>query len=171
MSTADSVIRYKVAIAGSGGVGKTTLLRRYATGKFQESRVMTIGVDFQTIEVNIKGQRIKLTVWDLAGQERFAPFRDGFYRGARGVGLVFDVSDRGSFDDLLHWFQEARGVVPDAYLVVNGNKTDLPRVVAIEDGKKYAASINAAYVETSAKTGDGVQQFFRYLASAAHASR
>lgn len=171
MYTVDSVIRYKVAIAGSGGVGKTTLLRRYATGKFQESRVMTIGVDFQTIEVNIKGQRIKLTVWDLAGQERFAPFRDDFYRGARGVGLVFDVSDRGSFDDLPHWFQEARGVVPDAYRVVNGNKTDLPRVVAIEDGKKYAASINAAYVETSAKTGEGVKQFFRYLAMAAHAPR
>ncbi len=171
MSTAVSVIRYKVAIAGSGGVGKTTLLRRYATGKFQESRVMTIGVDFQTIEVNIKGQRIKLTVWDLAGQERFAPFRDDFYRGARGVGLVFDVSDRGSFDDLPHWFQEAWGVVPDAYRVVNGNKTDLPRVVAIEDGKKYAASINAAYVETSAKTGEGVKQFFRYLAMAAHAPR
>jgi small GTP-binding protein len=171
MSPSDSIIRYKVAIAGSGNVGKTTLLRRYATGMFRESRIMTIGVDFQTIEVDLKGQPIKLTVWDLAGQERFAPFRDSFYKGARAVALVFDVHDRSSFEDLPRWLQEARGVVPEAYVVVNGNKTDLPRVVASQEGKAFAASINAAYVETSAKTGEGVQQFFRFLAMAAHAPR
>jgi small GTP-binding protein len=171
MSNADQFIRYKVAISGNGSVGKTTLLRRYATGKFQESRVMTIGVDFETIEVDVKGQPIKLTVWDLAGQQRFAPFRDGFYRGARAIAMVFDVSDRATFDDLPHWLQEAQRVVPDAYVVVNGNKIDLPRVIAVEEGKAYAASINAAYVETSAKTGEGVQQFFRFLAMAAHARR
>jgi Ras-related protein Rab-18 len=132
---------------------------------------MTIGVDFQTIEVDLKGQPIKLTVWDLAGQERFAPFRDSFYKGARAVALVFDVHDRSSFEDLPQWLQEAQGVVPEAYVVVNGNKTDLPRVVASQEGKAFAASINAAYVETSAKTGEGVQQFFRYLAMAAHAPR
>jgi small GTP-binding protein len=171
MTPADSTIRYKVAIVGAGGVGKTTLLRRYATGKFRESRIMTIGVDFETIEVELKGQLIKLTVWDLAGQERFASFRDSFYKGARAVALVFDVNDPASFDDLPHWLQETQGVVPDAYLVVNGNKTDLPRVVPPEEGKAYAASVNAAYVETSAKTGEGVGQFFRYLAIAAHARR
>jgi len=171
MSPAESVVRYKVAIVGSGGVGKTTLLRRYATGKFQESRIMTIGVDFETIEVDLKGQPIKLTVWDLAGQQRFAPFRDGFYKGARAVALVFDVSDRQSFEDLPYWYQEARGVLSTAYLVVNGNKTDLPRLVASQEGRAYAASIDAAYVETCAKTGEGVQQFFRVLAIAAHVPR
>ncbi len=171
MSTADSTIRYKVVIVGDGGVGKTTLLRRYATGKFQESRIMTIGVDFQTIEIDLDGQPIKLTVWDLAGQDRFAPFRDSFYKGARAIALVFDVTDRESFDDLPHWLQEAQRVVPNAYVVVNANKTDLPRVVASKEGRAYAASINAAYVETSAKTGDGVGRFFRFLAIAAHARR
>ncbi len=171
MSATEGTIRYKVAIVGNGAVGKTTLLRRYATGKFQESRIMTIGVDFETIEVALKGQPIKLTVWDLAGQGRFAPFRDSFYKGARAVGLVFDVTDRQSFDGLPRWLQEVHRVVPDAYAVVNGNKTDLPRVVALEEGKAYAASVNAAYVETSAKTGDGVQRFFHLLAMAAHAAR
>jgi small GTP-binding protein len=171
MSDADRFIRYKVAISGDGNVGKTTLLRRYATGKFQESRIMTIGVDFETLEVDIKGQPVKLTVWDLAGQQRFAPFRDGFYRGARAIAMVFDVSDRVTFDDLSHWLQEAQRVVPEAHIVVNGNKVDLPRAITVEEGKAYAASINAAYVETSAKTGEGVQQFFRFLAMAAHARR
>ena len=171
MSASDSVIRYKVAIVGNGAVGKTTLLRRYATSKFQESRIMTIGVDFETIEVDLKGQSIKLTVWDLAGQGRFAPFRGSFYKGARAAGLVFDVSDRQSFEDLPDWLQEVHSVVLDAYVVVNGNKTDLPRVVKVEEGKAYAASINAAYVETSAKTGEGVQRFFHFLAMAAHAAR
>jgi small GTP-binding protein len=171
MSNADRFIRYKVAISGDGNVGKTTLLRRYATGKFQESRIMTIGVDFETIEVDVKGQAIKLTVWDLAGQQRFAPFRDSFYQGARAIAMVFDVSDRTTFDDLPHWLEEAQRVVPDAYVVVNGNKIDLSRAIAVEEGKAYAASINAAYVETSAKTGEGVQQFFRFLAMAAHARR
>lgn len=171
MSHADQFIRYKVAISGDGNVGKTTLLRRYATGKFQESRIMTIGVDFETIEVDVKGQPIKLTVWDLAGQQRFAPFRDSFYRGARAIAMVFDVSDRVTFDDLPHWLLEAQRVVPDAHVVVNGNKVDLPRAITVEEAKAYAASINAAYVETSAKTGEGVQQFFRFLAMAAHASR
>jgi small GTP-binding protein len=171
MSATDSTIRYKVAIAGDGSVGKTTLLRRFATGKFRESRIMTIGVDFQTITVYLKGQPIKLTVWDMSGQERFAPIRDDFYKGARAVGVVFDVTDRQSFDDLPYWRREAHQVVPDAYIVINGNKTDLSRVVAAEEGKAYAASINAAYVETSAKTGEGVEQFFRFLAMAAHARR
>jgi small GTP-binding protein len=171
MNVDERVIRYKVAIIGDGGVGKTTLLRRYTTGKFRESRIMTIGVDFETIEVNLKGQAIKLTVWDLAGQDRFAPFRDSFYRGARAIGMVFDVTDRGSFEDLPRWLGEAHGVAPDAFVVVDGNKTDLPRVVATEEGRAYAASVNAAYVETSAKTGEGMEQFFLYMAAAAHARR
>ena len=132
---------------------------------------MTIGVDFQTIEVDLKGQPIKLTMWDLAGQERFAPSRDSFYKGARAVAMVFEVHDLASFDDLPHWLQETQAVVPDAYRLVNGNKTDLPRMVPPEEGRAYAASVNAAYVETSAKTGEGVGQLFRYLAIAAHARR
>ncbi|HXV97421.1 MAG TPA: GTP-binding protein, partial [Anaerolineae bacterium] len=64
----EQILRYKVAIIGDGNVGKTTLLRRFATGMFQESRIMTIGVDFQTVAVKTGDQSFKLTVWDLAGQ-------------------------------------------------------------------------------------------------------
>jgi small GTP-binding protein len=154
---------------GDGGVGKTTLLRRYTTGKFQESRVMTIGVDFQTITVDLKGQPIKLTVWDLAGQERFASFRDGFYRGSRAVALVYDVADMVSFQGLPRWLTEAQGVVPGARLILTGNKIDLPRAVPQELARAYAREIKALYTETSCLTGEGVPRFFMALATAAHA--
>jgi small GTP-binding protein len=170
--TKEQILRYKVAIIGDGNVGKTTLLRRFATGKFQESRIMTIGVDFQTIAVESGGLSFKLTVWDLAGQERFASFRDNFYVGARAVAMVFDVTDRQSFDDLPRWLQEAKATVDHNRFLVIGNKVDAPeRVVAAAEGKQYAASINAAYLETSAKTGDGVARLFELLARAAHSQR
>lgn len=170
IKTGELLRRYKVAIAGSGGVGKTTLLRRYTTGKFQESRIMTIGVDFQTITVRLGQLPIKLTVWDLAGQERFASFRDGFYRGSKAVALVYDVTDMSSFQDLPRWLSEARNVVPGARLLVTGNKIDLPRTVPEQLARAYAREIGAIYTETSCVTGEGVYSFFAVLAAAAHAS-
>jgi small GTP-binding protein len=168
----EQLLRYKVAIIGDGNVGKTTLLRRFATGKFQESRIMTIGVDFQTVEVQSGGLSFKLTVWDLAGQDRFASFRDNFYRGARAVAMVFDVTDRQSFAGLPRWLQEAKGVVEHHRFLVVANKIDMPkRTVPATEAKEYAAAINAAYLETSAKTGDGVARLFELLARAAHAQR
>lgn|SRR5512145_1151208 len=168
----EQILRYKVAIIGDGNVGKTTLLRRFATGMFQESRIMTIGVDFQTVAVKTGDQSFKLTVWDLAGQERFASFRENFYLGARAVAMVFDVTDRPSFENLSRWLQEAKAVVDHNRFLVIGNKIDMPnRVIEAAEGKQYAASISAAYLETSAKTGDGVARLFELLARAAHAQR
>jgi len=147
-------------------------LRRFATGMFQESRIMTIGVDFQTVAVKSGDLAFKLTVWDLAGQERFASFRENFYRGARAVAIVYDVTDRESFESLPRWLQEAKGVVDHNRFLVVGNKIDRPnRVVESVVGKEYAASMSAAYLETSAKTGDGVARLFELLARAAHVQR
>ena len=156
MTSADSTIRYKVAIVGAGGVGKTTLLRRYATGKFQESRIMTIGVDFQTIEVDLKGQPIKLTVWDLAGQERFASFRDSFYKGARAVALVFDVHDRGSLDDLPHWLEETQRVVPDAYDPKKRADAEEKQLAQLAETKK--GRDNSAVEATLARLEDAAKE-------------
>lgn len=170
--TSEQILRYKVAMIGDGNVGKTTLLRRFATGMFQESRIMTIGVDFQTVNVKSGDLSFKLTIWDLAGQDRFASFRENFYRGARAVAMVFDVTDRQSFEDLPRWRQEAQTVVDHNRFLVVGNKIDMPnRMVETAESKQYAALIKAAYLETSAKTGDGVSRLFELLARAAHTQR
>ena len=72
---------YKVVLVGDGNVGKTSLVRRFCEGKFEESRILTIGVDFQIKTVKLGEREMRLSIWDVAGQERFRTFRDQFYRG------------------------------------------------------------------------------------------
>lgn len=154
----------KVVVAGDGAVGKTSLVRRYCEGKFEESRVMTIGVDFQTKLVELPTGRVKLSIWDMAGQERFAVMRAGFYRGSRVAALVFDVTSRASLSNVETWRAEILKVVPKQKFVLIGNKIDLRRVVDSQAAADYAARINAPYVETSAATGEGVPRMFEALA-------
>ena len=155
----------KVVIAGDGGVGKTSLIRRYCTGMFQESRIMTIGVDFQIKIVEVDGKPIKLSIWDVAGQDRFGAFRDTFYRGARAVALVYDVTDPVSLENLPKWQREISRVSPKCTFMVIGNKTDLARQVQREHAENWAVQrLKIPYVETSALDGTGVEEFFNTLA-------
>jgi small GTP-binding protein len=154
----------KVVMAGDGAVGKTSLIRRYCTGMFQESRIMTIGVDFQIKIVEVDGTPIKLSIWDIAGQDRFGAFRDSFYRGARSVALVFDVTDPVSLENLPKWQREIARVSPTATFMVVGNKIDLERKVKREQAEKWAQHMNFPYVEASALSGAGVDEFFTTLA-------
>ena len=157
----------KVVVAGDGSVGKTSLVRRYCEGKFEFSRVMTIGVDFQTKIVELPGGTVKLSIWDMAGQERFAVMRTGFYRGNRAAALVFDVTHPESLADLEHWRAEILKTVPAQKFIVIGNKVDLRRSVNRQSAADYAEQINAEYVETSAATGAGVPEMFEMLAQMA----
>ncbi len=157
----------KVVMAGDGGVGKTSLIRRYCTGMFQESRIMTIGVDFHIKIVEVDGKPVKLSIWDIAGQERFGAFRDSFYRGARAVALVYDVADPLSLENLLKWQREIARVSPDCSFMVVGNKIDLPRQVQRPQAESWAQKLKFPYVETSALSGTGVEDFFNVLAQLA----
>lgn len=154
----------KVLIVGDGNVGKTSLVRRYCQGMFSDSRVATIGVDFQIQVVKLPEGEVKLSIWDLAGQERFAVMRPGFYKGGRAAAMVYDVTDPTTLTDLSRWRQELIGVVPSTPIIVVGNKIDLPRVQATETAKAFADSIGAGYLETSAATGEGVAALFETLA-------
>jgi small GTP-binding protein len=155
---------FKVVVAGDGNVGKTSLIRRWCEGKFEASRVMTIGVDFQTKLVALPEGPVKLSIWDMAGQERFQSLRTGFYRGSRAVALVYDVTEAASLEGLRRWRQEINVAVSRVRYVVVGNKVDLPRALLVEEGRRLADEIGAPYLETSAATGEGVPALFEALA-------
>jgi small GTP-binding protein len=155
---------YKVVVAGDGNVGKTSLVRRYCEGRFEESRVMTLGVDFQTKVVTVGEKTVKLSIWDVAGQERFATFRDAFYGGAQAAALVYDVTSRQSFLNLPRWHDEIQSVVPHVPMVVIGNKADLTSEVSEEEVKAWANQFEMPMLLTSAAKGSNVEEFFTGLA-------
>lgn len=175
-----SIPVFKVLMAGDGAVGKTSLIRRFCEGKFEESRVSTIGVDFQTQRVELPGGTVKLSIWDMAGQDRFHDIRQGFYRGSRSAALVYDANAPVTLQNLPRWREEILAVVPDLRFVVVANKVDLltqgmaspstsQAPPSIRAGRTFAASIGAGFVPTSALSGTNVPQLFEQMAKIAQA--
>lgn len=154
----------KVVLGGDANVGKTSLIERYCTSKFDPERDMTIGVDFHLYDLNIEQMPVRLVVWDLGGQERFAFARRTFYRGAQAVGLVFDVSNSTSFYNLMRWWRETREFVPSVPILLLANKTDLPRQVSRDIALQIARAWDTPFFESSCANGEGVNEFFEALA-------
>lgn len=159
---------FKIIVVGEGGVGKTALLMRFVENKFLDDYKMTIGVDFsiKTIDVPINDQnrKVKLQIWDTGGQERFSYTRPLYYRGAVGGLVVFDLTDRKTFENLDRWFTEVYTTCVSVPLMLVGNKVDLPnRQVALEEGEKLARSRNLPYFEASAKSAQNVNDIFEKL--------
>lgn len=160
---------YKVLLVGDGNVGKTSLVRRFCEGKFDESRILTIGVDFQIKTVQLGERLIRLSIWDVAGQERFRTFRDQFYAGTLAAALVYDVTSPATFFSLARWREEVRVSIPGAPMCVIGNKLDLGPVVPpaeAEGWAKYEGQM--PFLQTSALTGENVEEFFQGLAYLAY---
>lgn len=154
----------KVVFAGDGNVGKTSLIRRYCEGKFDQSRVATIGVDFQTQLVDLPSGQVKLSIWDMAGQDRFQVMREGFYRGGRSAALVYDLTELESLARLKRWRDEVIAAVPMIPLVVVGNKRDLAPDNTLAQGIAMAKALSAPHLVTSALSGEGVPELFQMLA-------
>ncbi|EFN60048.1 hypothetical protein CHLNCDRAFT_133281 [Chlorella variabilis] len=158
---------FKILLVGDSGVGKSSLLLRFATGGFEEL-VPTIGVDFKAKIIELGGKRIRLTVWDTAGQERFRTLTSSYYRGAQGIILVYDVSRAETFDSLADiWLREVDmyGTVEESVKMVVANKTDLAetREVSTDMGVAFARAHGCLFVETSAKGNVAVEQAFEEL--------
>ncbi|TFG12215.1 MAG: GTP-binding protein [Promethearchaeota archaeon] len=162
---------FKSIVVGDGGVGKTALTLRFSKGFFTEDYKMTIGVDFhvKTIELDTKDGPIhcKLQLWDTGGQERFSSIRPMYYRGSLGAVLVFDLTNSASFEHLPQWIEEVRAnIKAEIPLLLVGNKSDLmdQRMISIDQINQFTEDFNLYYMETSAKTGDGVGDCFYILA-------
>ena len=162
---------FKSIVVGDGGVGKTALTLRFSKGFFTEDYKMTIGVDFHVKTINIDSIegpiRAKLQIWDTGGQERFSSIRPMYYRGSLGALLIFDLTNAGSFEHLPQWIEEVRAnVKTEIPLLLVGNKSDLvdQRTVSLEEINNFTNNFNLYYMETSAKTGEGVGDCFYILA-------
>ena len=162
---------FKSIVVGDGGVGKTALTLRFSKGFFTEDYKMTIGVDFHVKTISIdtfEGPiKCKLQLWDTGGQERFSSIRPMYYRGSLGTILVFDLTNSASFEHLPQWIEEVRAnIKADIPVLLVGNKSDLTdiRAVSVEEINNFTRDFNLYYMETSAKTGDGVGDCFQILA-------
>ncbi|MHA1650353.1 MAG: GTP-binding protein [Candidatus Helarchaeota archaeon] len=160
---------FKVIVVGDGGVGKTAIAVRFAEGVFRDDYKMTIGVDFsiKTLDIQINGygmRRVKFQIWDTGGQERFSYTRPLYYKGAVGGLVVFDLSNRRSFENLDRWFTEVAETCFSIPLILVGNKADLPdRVVARSEAEALARERNIPYYESSAKSGQSINTIFDKL--------
>lgn len=151
----------KIVIIGSEKTGKTSIMNKYIRDKFSERYSPTIGADFLTREEQISGQIAVGQFWDTAGQERFSSLGCAFYRGSDACIIVFDVTNRESFerlDTLRDEFIVSHGDTDGLPFVLMANQIDRSdeRVVSEEEAKSYAEHINATYVEVSAKTGHNI---------------
>ncbi|XP_029377240.1 ras-related protein Rab-9A-like isoform X1 [Echeneis naucrates] len=157
----------KVILLGDGGVGKSSLMNRFVTNKFDSHLFHTIGVEFLNKELEVDGQHVTLQIWDTAGQERFRSLRTPFYRGSDCCLLTFSLDDGQSFSNLDNWKKEftyyADVKDPDNFpFVVLGNKLDAPeRQVSGEDVRQWCHKNGGQpYFETSAKDATNVALAF-----------
>jgi Ras-related protein Rab-35 len=153
---------FKLLIIGDSGVGKSSLLLRFADNTFTGTYITTIGVDFKIRTIMIDGEKVKLQIWDTAGQERFRTITSTYYRGTHGVLVVYDVTSGESFANVKRWLQEIDQNCDVVNRVLVGNKNDDPlkKVVLSEDAKLFADQIGVELFETSAKENINVEEMF-----------
>ncbi|XP_073973348.1 ras-related protein Rab-18-like [Rhodnius prolixus] len=162
----DVLTTLKILIIGESGVGKSSLLLRFTEDTFNQEQAITIGVDFKTKKLTTEGNTVRLAIWDTAGQERFRTLTPSYYRDAQGAILVYDVTCKETLSKLTSWVTELETYSTKSNMVkmVVGNKIDKSnREVSREDGLKFARRLAALFIESSAKTKDGVQCAFEEL--------
>jgi Ras-related protein Rab-1A len=157
---------FKILIIGDSSVGKSNLLLRFSDNIFHDTFLPTIGVDFKIRNVTVGDKSIKLNIWDTAGQERFKTITAAYYKGAHGIILVFDITDRDTFNNISSWLGEIRKHAgPNVVRLLVGNKCDLDsdRKVTQREAKEFAESQGMTYIETSAKARINVDEAFMTL--------
>lgn len=158
-----SIQKISMVVIGDTGVGKSCLLLQFVDRRFSAVHDLTIGVDFGSRIIDLGQERVKLQIWDTAGQESFRSIARSYYRDAAGALLVFDVTRRESFNHLARWLQETRQFAnPNISITLVGNKADMAirRAVQAPEAEAFAAENGLMYIEASAKTGDGVDEAF-----------
>ena len=163
----DDVIGIKVTLIGESSVGKTCIINKYCKNLFDSNVDSTLGANYSQKKIERNGQRIRLDLWDTAGQEKYRAIGRHFYKESYIVCLVYDITNKESFESIKTiWYPELTEY-GEKYKIIAliGNKIDkyLEEQVSEEQGKKFAQEINAVYKRTSALDGTGIADLFDQL--------
>lgn len=161
-------VQKKVCLLGDFAVGKTSLIRRFVEGRFDDRYLSTIGVKISRKTVARDDHLLNLLIWDLAGGDDFSKASTSYLRGAAGALLVCDLTRAATLDTLTDYAQQLKALDETAVLVLVGNKADLldERQISDEALAAAAAAFAAPYLLTSALTGQHVEAAFQHLADA-----
>ena len=164
-SEQEAQIVLKLLLLGDSSVGKTSILLKYISNKFDESSISTVGVDYMDKIIDYNKFKIKLQIWDTSGEEKFRTITKNFYRNADGLLVVFDLTKKESYDHIKSWINEAKENNDKLKTILIGNKLDLKdeRIVAIDVAKQFAEKNNLKYIETSAKDGTNINELFQAI--------
>ena len=166
MSDNSEVITGKMVLVGEMAVGKSNMVSKFVNQEFHDEYISTNGANFdhKTLFIEEYNKTLNMHIWDTAGQERFRSLSRIFYKDAKAAILVYDVTRRGTFEELKnYWYQEMLNNAPKGIaLAVAANKSDLilDSQVPESEGIEFAKSIGAIFKTTSAKTGDGIEDLF-----------
>eukprot|EP01156_Anaeramoeba_ignava_P021386 Anaeramoba_ignava/c18909_g2_i1.p1 GENE.c18909_g2_i1~~c18909_g2_i1.p1 ORF type:complete len:227 (+),score=68.94 c18909_g2_i1:65-682(+) len=164
----ESFKHYKIVLLGEGRVGKTSILIKYIDDTFDPDMKSTKRAAYLDKSLDLPEGRVKLSIWDTAGQEVYHALSHIYYRDANGAILVYDITDLKSFERVQHWVKELLSILQKKpVIVIAGNKYDYAnkQAVSSEQALQYAESVGANHYYTSAKTGKGITEIFTDLAT------
>ncbi len=168
---AESLYNFKIVVCGDPGVGKTSTILRFTDDAFTRTYIPTLGVNVSEKNIKTNNSLVKLILWDIAGQEKFNVMRHHFYKGLEAVILIFDLTDRKSFESIPNWYKDIKNFIKSESELIGfilGNKEDLTeeRRINQEEAIKLAKGFNLEYIETSALTGKNVESSFNKVVDA-----
>ena len=164
-----TTIDLKIILVGNSSVGKTSIIHKFIDRNFEEQITATVSTTFKAKKIKIDPfTEANLKIWDTAGQERYRSLTANYIRGSNGVLVVFDLANKGSFEELDKWMEIIRDVIAENKIekILVGNKTDLPeeeKVISDEMATKYADEHNMKYFSVSAKEGINIDLLFEQL--------
>ena len=154
-------INYKICLSGDSGVGKSSIVRKYIHNQFEDYNEATIGAAFFSRDVEFEDYTLKLQIWDTAGQERYRSLGPLYFRGCQTIILVISGIDVDSLDKSHSWIKQIRYEIPEAYIILAINKSDLELEVSEDSIKEVCQTYgNMDYLYVSAKSGNNIEKLF-----------
>ena len=153
--------KVKIMFIGNSSVGKTSIIKRYSKNIFSTSYISTLGIDFESKNINIDNKTINLQIWDTAGQEKYKVLSKNYYNNSNAFIIVYDITNLESFESVMNWIEQIKENAPEnVKSILLGNKSDLEekRKISEEEGKNLAKKININFYETSAQNGANIEK-------------